>query len=167
MNQNNPYQREGDPGCGIAASCVRRRTIDGLPPESFLLTLPLPADNQAMLGPKPTTYALPHTPWTQHLGNQAMHTTTDTGSCISLSGVHATSLPHPLAYGGWTRTNARPKDPKQGRNAQHEANARANDPTAGRMALVNLRYQCGFNTIDAIIPRSFTMLPQALLALDT
>ena len=55
-------EREGDPGCGIPASCVRRRTVYGSPPESLLLTSPLPADNQATLGPKPTTYALPHTP---------------------------------------------------------------------------------------------------------
>ena len=55
-------EHEGDPECGIPANCVRRQTVYSLPLESFLLTLPLPADNQVTLGPKLTTYALPHTP---------------------------------------------------------------------------------------------------------
>jgi hypothetical protein len=55
---------------------------------------PPPADNQAMLGPKPTTYTLPHTPRPQHLANQTMHTTMDTRSRGVSSGVHTTSPPH-------------------------------------------------------------------------
>src|SRR6266581_9438257 len=45
---------------------------------------------------------------------------------------HHLAALNPLAYGGQTRTNTRPKDPTRGRNAQREANARTNDRMSGR-----------------------------------
>ena len=88
------------------------------PPESFLLTSPSPTDTQATLGPKLTTYTLPHTP-SHHLANQTVHTTTPMGVWLVCMPHHYVASPPrtPLAYSDQTQTKAMPKDPARDRNA--------------------------------------------------
>ncbi|KAF8803411.1 hypothetical protein BYT27DRAFT_7214724 [Phlegmacium glaucopus] len=69
--------------------------------------------HQATLGPKLTSYTLPHTPQSHHLANQAVHTTTDTQQqefCLVCTPYHRLTASNPT---GLQRPNVNKYEVKQ------------------------------------------------------